>query len=224
MFRIDPNQPFNGPHQGQYVARGGAPLSRAKAVMVLVHGRGASAKSMLMLAEEFAQPDVAYLAPQAQMHTWYPFSFLAPKQQNQPGISSGLQAIHDLVEEAGAGGYPKEKIMLLGFSQGACLTLEFVARHPKRYGAVFGLSGGLIGQSLDPQLYEGDLKNTPVFLGCSDVDPHIPKERVDLTAKIYTKLNADVDKRIYPNMGHTVNEDELKAIRGTIAKVVHKES
>lgn len=220
LFRIDPEHPFNGPHQGVSHAEHGASLSHAKAAMVMIHGRGATAQSMFPLADEFAQPDFHYRAPQAHNQTWYPHSFLAPKEQNQPGISSGIQVLHDMLKGIMAAGIPSERIMLLGFSQGACLTTEFAARHPQRLGGVVAFSGGLIGPDIDESNYTGSMEQTPVFLGCSDVDPHIPKERVDKTEKIFGKLNANVTKRIYEGMGHTINEDEIKAVRGMMANVL----
>ena len=222
-FKIDPENPFQGPHQTMKTAEHGAPLSRAKAAMAMVHGRGATAQSMFSLADEFAQPNFHYRAPQAQNHTWYPYSFLQPKENNQPGLSSGLQRIYDLLMEIRAGGIPSKNIMLLGFSQGACLATEFVARHPLRLGGVVGFSGGLIGPEVDPSLYSGSLEQTPVFLGCSNIDPHIPKERVDETEQVFKNLNANVTKKIYSGMPHTVNEDEIKAVRGLMADVLQRE-
>lgn len=209
LFRIDPNNPFRGPHQGQPVASAGADPNEAVAVMILVHGRGASARSILMFADEFNRQDIHYRAPQAKGHTWYPRSFMAPKEMNEPGISSGLQAIHDIITALNEEGIPTDRIVLLGFSQGACLATEFAARHPKKFGGVIGLSGGLIGQEMDTGKYSGSLEGVPVFLGCSDSDPHIPVERVRKTAEVFEALNADLTTEIYPGMGHTVNEDEV---------------
>ncbi len=222
LFRVDINQPFNGPHQKQQTAEHGASLANAKAAMIMVHGRGAAAKSMFPLADEFAQPDFYYAAPQAQNHAWYPYSFLAPRKKNQPGINSGLQLLYDLVESTVQAGISKEKIMLLGFSQGACLTTEFVARHPRKLGGVAALSGGLIGPEVNASNYEGSLEQTPVFLGCSNVDPHIPKERVDETEKVFKNLKADVNKQIYQGLGHTINRDEIKKVRGMMAAMLRK--
>lgn len=220
LFRIDPDNPFQGPHQTTQTATYGASLTRAKAAMIMVHGRGATAESMFSLANEFARPDFHYVAPQAQNHSWYPYSFLQPKENNQPGLSSGLQRIHDLMEEIKSDGIPAEKIILLGFSQGGCLATEFAARHPQKLGGVVGLSGGLIGPEINPSLYSGSMEQTPVFLGCSNVDPHIPKERVDETEEVFQKLNANVTKSIYPGMPHTVNEDEIKKVRGMMADLL----
>lgn len=222
LFRVDPDQPFSGPHQELPQAEHGASLSAAKAAMIMVHGRGATAQSMFPLADEFAQPDFYYAAPQAENHTWYPHSFLAPKEQNKPGISSGIQALYDVLKNITAAGIPAEKIILLGFSQGACLATEFAARHPHKLGGVVAFSGGLIGPDIDVSNYTGSMKQTPVFLGCSDVDPHIPKERVDETENVFEKLNAAVNKKIYRGMGHTVNEDEIKTVRGMMADVLNR--
>lgn len=213
LFRVDPDNPFHGPHQGKPVAKAGVSPDEADAAMILVHGRGASAQSILMFADEFEQDNIHYRAIQADRHTWYPNSFLAPKEQNEPGISSGLQAIYDQIADLNESGIPTDRIVLLGFSQGACLASEFTARHPKRYGGLVALSGGLIGPEVDAQNYTGSFKGTPVFMGCSDRDPHIPQERVHQTAEILASLDADVTKKIYPNMGHTVNEDEIRHVR-----------
>lgn len=212
LFRIDSNHPFNGPHQNQKVISGGADIDSAKIAMILVHGRGATAESMLMFAGEIERDDIHYRALQASGNTWYPRSFMAPQKVNEPGISSGLQAIYDAIVSLNKEGIPTGKITLLGFSQGACLTTEFAARHPQKYGAVFGLSGGLIGQEVNPELYNGSLMQTPVFLGCSDSDPHIPQERVHETTAVFEKLKGDVNENIYPGMGHTVNRDEIRKI------------
>ena len=205
---------MTGPHQGRPVLATGAPLEKARAAMIMVHGRGASASSILTLASELRHPEFAYLAPDAAGNTWYPYSFLSPIEMNEPGISSGLQALADLLATVEAAGIPPERTMLLGFSQGACLALEFVARNARRHGGVVGLSGGLIGPEGTPRDYAGSLDGTPVFLGCSDVDGHIPKERVELTAEVLRSLGGDVTMRLYPGMGHTVNEDEIDSVRG----------
>ncbi|MEX0778213.1 MAG: alpha/beta hydrolase [Balneolales bacterium] len=201
------------PHQNQPVENGGEPLADAKGAVILIHGRGATAESILSLADQFDQPGIAYLAPQAADNTWYPYSFMEPLYQNSPGISSGLQAINDLVDHIEAIGIPIEKIVLLGFSQGACLATEYAAQNARRYGGIVGLSGGLIGPDGTPRTYKGSFNQTPVFLGCSDIDPHIPLERVNETAEVFERMGADVTKRIYPNMGHTVNEDEIQFVR-----------
>jgi predicted esterase len=181
-----------------------------------VHGRGASAEDILGLAQEFAAPDVAFLAPQAAANTWYPYSFLQPIAQNEPGITSGLGKIASLIAWLGEQGVAPERIVLLGFSQGACLSLEFAARHARRYAAVVGLSGGVIGPAATSRDYAGSMSGTPVLLGCSDIDPHIPLERVRETADVFRRLGAAVDERIYPRMGHLVNEDEIAAVNAII--------
>lgn len=211
---------INGPHQGQKVYTAGQPLEQAKAAMILVHGRGATAPSILELANELHHPDFAYLAPQAAGNTWYPYSFLSPMEQNQPGLSSGLQAIADLLARIEEAGIPAEKIVIGGFSQGACLSSEFVARNARRYGAVLLFSGGLIGPPGTPRNYPGSLDGTPVFVGCSNVDFHIPEERVHETAGTLEKMGANVTKRIYPNMGHTIIQDEIDQARKIVEAVV----
>jgi len=187
--------------------------------MVCVHGRGARAQSIVELADAIGVPGFALLAPQAADNTWYPNRFLAPIESNEPGISSGMLAIEGALHVATAAGIPAERIVLAGFSQGACLTLEYAARHAQRYGAIFGLSGGLIGPPGTPRDYAGTFAGTPVLLGCSDVDPHIPLERVHETAAVLERLEARVDVRIYPGMGHTVNEDELEAMRELLGQL-----
>jgi predicted esterase len=212
--------PASGPHQGQPVRHAGEPLERAVGAMVMLHGRGATAESILTLCYELAVPGFAYLAPQAAGNTWYPYSFLSPIDRNEPGISSGLAAIADVLATIERAAIPLERAMLLGFSQGACLSLEFSARAARRYGGVVGLSGGLIGPEGTPRDYSGSLAATPVFLGCSDVDPHIPAARVVETATVLRRLGADVTMRLYPGMEHTVNEDELEAVRAIMRSVV----
>jgi predicted esterase len=199
-----------GPHQNQPVASAGAPLEDASAVVILMHGRGATARSILDLADELGHSDVAYLAPQAAGNSWYGNSFLAPLDRNEPGLSSALQAVDDVVTRVREVELPLEQTMLLGFSQGACLTLEYAARNARRYGGLVGFSGGLIGPEGTSRDYDGSLDGTSVFLGCSDSDPHIPLERVHETADVFQDLDADVTERIYENMAHTVNDDELK--------------
>lgn len=197
----------------------GRPLGEAAAAVVMVHGRGATAESILELAREFGRPDLAYVAPQAAGYTWYPYSFMAPMPQNEPGLSSGLARIGEVLALLEEEGIAPERTVLLGFSQGACLSLEYAARNARRYGGVAGLSGGLIGPPGTPRAYEGSLAGTPVFLGCSDRDPHIPRERVDETAEVMGKMGAEVTERIYPGLGHTVNEDEIEFVRGILGKV-----
>jgi len=205
--------PTNSPHKGQPVLSAGASLESATATLIMIHGRGATADSILSLVPELDQPGVAYLAPQAANFTWYPNSFLMPIPSNEPGLSSGLAVIEDVLAHVLAAGIPAEKVMLLGFSQGACLSLEFVARHTRKYGGVAGLSGGLIGPDDTPRDYPGSLDGTPVFLGCSDVDSHIPKARVLESADVFRQLGGKVTMRLYANMAHTLNQDEIDFVR-----------
>ncbi len=208
-----------GPHQGQPVLSAGASLAEAAGAMIVVHGRGGSAEGILSLHQELDDHGFALLAPQAAGYSWYPFSFLAPIDQNEPGLSSGLAVLHETLERVGAEGVPPERTVLLGFSQGACLTLEYVARNPRRLGGVVGLSGGLIGPPGTPRDYEGSLDRTPVFLGCSDRDPHIPEARVHESAEVFRRLGAEVTSRIYPGLGHTANRDEIEFVNGMMAAV-----
>jgi len=212
---------MTGPHQNQQTLTAGESLDEAEAAVILVHGRGATAQSILGMADEFDYPGIAYLAPQAANRTWYPQSFLAPVEQNEPGRSSGLQVLSELVAQANDAGIPTEQILILGFSQGACLASEFIARNPTRYGGLAALSGGLIGDSIDPDSFEGSLDGTPAFFGCSDSDPHIPEERVHESAAVYEQLDASVTKRLYPAMGHGINQDELEFVDEMVGALVN---
>jgi predicted esterase len=204
------------PHGNQPVRGAGAPLAQASAAMVMVHGRGATAEDILTLVPGLETTGVAFLAPQAMGGTWYPFSFMAPIEQNEPGITSGMRAIARVLERTAAARIPPERTILLGFSQGACLVTEFAARHARRYGGVACLSGGLIGPEGTARDYAGALDGTPVFLGCSDVDAHIPAARVRESAQVLRGLGADVTMRLYPGMGHLVNDDEIVEVRRII--------
>ena len=208
------------PHGGQTVRMAGEPLDQAKAAMLMVHGRGATAEDILSLAGEFDQPGFAYLAPQAAGNTWYPNRFTAPLGQNEPWLSSALSFVGDVFTQIVNAGIPPERIMLLGFSQGACLTLEYSARNARRYGGIVGLSGALIGPDDTPRDHQGSFEGTPVFLGCSDVDFHVPKERVGQTAEVMQRLGGNVTKRLYPNMGHSVNQDEVDFVRGMMQSLI----
>jgi len=214
-----PNSPHSDPHQGQPIVNRGRPLQEARAAMVLLHGRGASAQSILQLADELDRQDFAYLAPQAAGSTWYPYSFLAPLEQNEPYLSSALRLVESVVQRLLAAGIPSERLFLLGFSQGACLSLEFVARHPRRYGGVAALTGGLIGPDGTPRDYPGSLEGTPVFLGTSDPDPHVPLTRVEESARVLERMGARVNLRTYPGMPHTINRDELDHVRALMDAV-----
>ncbi len=211
---------IQGPHQGQPLLAAGRPLDEAAAALILLHGRGATAASILELGTVLKHPGLAYLAPQAGGNTWYPYSFLAPIPQNEPGISSGLQAVGEAVAAVEAAGLPAEKIILGGFSQGACLASEYLARNARRYGGLLLFSGGLIGPPGTPRDYEGDLDGTPVFIGCSDIDPHIPIQRVEETAGTLADLGAAVAKKIYPGMGHTIIQDEIDHALQIVRRVV----
>ena len=191
--------------------------AEARLSAILIHGRGASAEDILGLAHELAIPDIAFLAPQAADHTWYPYSFLSKIEQNEPGLTSALQVIEGLIAQLGEQGVPPERIALMGFSQGACLTLEFAARHSRRYAAIAAFSGGVIGPPGTPRNYAGSFDGTPTFLGCSDIDPHIPVERVRESAEIYRRMGAAVDERIYPRMGHAIIQDEIDAVARWLA-------
>jgi predicted esterase len=210
---------MNHLHAGQPLLHLGPPVSDARVAVILVHGRGGSPDDMIGLVQDLNAPDVAYVAPSAAGGSWYPYSFLAPIQQNEPGLSSALQAMGDLVDTLVRQGMAHQRIAVLGFSQGACLSLEFAARHARRYAGVIGLSGGLIGPPGTPRIYDGRFDHTPVFLGCSDIDPHIPLERVHESAETFRRLGAIVDERIYPRMGHTINRDELEAVRAIVTNV-----
>jgi predicted esterase len=196
----------------------GEPIERADRAMILVHGRGSSASDILSLVPHLALDGFACLAPQASGHTWYPNSFLAPEARNQPHLDAALAAIHALVARAEEAGVPAERVFFLGFSQGACLALESAARNPRRYGGIFALSGGLIGLGLNRREYTGDFGGTPVVMGCSDTDPHIPKDRVLETADVMRELGAQVDATLYTDFGHTINQDELDRVNRVLSE------
>jgi predicted esterase len=209
------------PHGGQPVLTAGRAVADAQAAVILVHGRGGTPEDMLGLVPELGRPDLAYLAPRAAGQTWYPYSFLAPLADNEPGLSSGLAMLDALLASLETQGIGPERAVLLGFSQGACLSLELAARRARRYGGIAGLSGGLIGPPGTERRYAGSLAGTPVLLGCSDRDPHIPRWRVDESAEVLAALGAEVDERIYPAMGHTINEDELERVRRMLVNVAN---
>lgn len=205
---------INDPHKAQPVIYKGAAAENAKAAMILIHGRGADAESILTLTEVFAEENFLYAAPQAYHNTWYPFSFLAPVDDNEPGITSGLSKINSTLKTLNEKGISTERIMLLGFSQGACLVLEYCSRFPQKFGGVVGLSGGLIGpDGIVRQKTNSNLKGSNIFIGCSDVDPHIPIERVHFTANYLEEISGNVTKKIYRGLGHTINDDEIKNIK-----------
>ncbi|AUX09616.1 phospholipase/carboxylesterase [Halalkaliarchaeum desulfuricum] len=206
-------------HGDQPLLREGTELSGADAAVVLLHGRGASARSILAMTAEFDLEGVAYLAPQAAQRTWYPQSFLEPIERNEPWLTAALDRVGEVVTEAtdGVGPY---RVALIGFSQGACLASEWTARNARRYGGLAALSGGLIGPEETPRDYEGSLDGTPVFLGCSDVDPHIPVERVHETREVFERLDGEVTESIYEGMGHGINEDELSHVSTMVSNLL----
>ena len=197
---------------GQRVVHAGEPLGSTRAAMILLHGRGATAEDIMTIADEVQQPGWAYLAPQAAGNTWYPNPFTAPTETNEPYLSSALSMVSTLVARLEAR-VPVQRIVLLGFSQGACLTLEWAARNARRFGGIIGLSGGLIGPDGTPRDYPGEFDGAPVFLGCSDIDPHIPKRRVVESGEVLRGMGADVKVRLYPGMAHTVSIEEIATIR-----------
>jgi predicted esterase len=203
---------------GQRILQAGAPLATARAAMILVHGRGASAEDIMTIAAEVQQPGFAYLAPQAANNVWYPNSFLSPIESNEPYLSAALDMLATLLERVEET-VPVSRVVLLGFSQGACLATEFAARNARRYGGLVGLSGGLIGPEGTPREYQGSFDGTPVFLGCSDVDPHIPKERVLETAEVLKRMDASVTARLYPGMAHTVSLEEIAEVRALVSAI-----
>jgi phospholipase/carboxylesterase len=210
-------------HQGLRAIHAGEPLATATAAMILVHGRGASAADIMSVGDELRHPGFAYLAPQAAGGAWYPNRFMEPITSNEPYLSSALEVLATLLASIEAT-VPAERVILVGFSQGGCLTVEFAARHARRYGGLVGLSAGLIGPDGTPRDYPGTFAGTPVFLGCSDVDPHIPKERVTETGDVLKRMGADVTLRLYPGMGHTVNADEIESVRKIVESVANQQA
>jgi phospholipase/carboxylesterase len=196
-------------HQKNIIAAG-KELNEKNKVLILLHGRGGSAEDILSFSSYLEVKDFALLAPQATNNTWYPYSFLAPPAQNEPWLSSALNLMKDLLNELYSKGIPSENIYFTGFSQGACLTLEFVTRNANKYGGVAAFTGGLIGDKIYGENYGGNFKNTPFFIGTSDPDPHVPVERANATAKFLEKMNASVTLKVYPNMGHTISQDEIE--------------
>ena len=222
--------PSADPHGGARVAQGGAPLPRARLAVVMLHGRGGSAADMLGLAEHLAIPDVAYWAPEAAGHSWYPQSFLAPLAENEPGLSSALRAVAGLMEQLEREGFGPERVVALGFSQGACLALEHAARAGRPLRGLVALSGGLLGTGEVDALprddlyghapkrfdYPGRLEGTTAFIGCHERDPHIPLARVRETKAVLERLGATVTAEIYPGAGHGVTEEEVRFVRGLL--------
>jgi phospholipase/carboxylesterase len=202
-------------HQKKIISAG-KKLNEAKKALVMVHGRGGSAEDILSLASHLDVKDFALLAPQATNNSWYPLSFLARPADNEPWLSSALTILSDTVSEIERNGISKENIYFLGFSQGACLTLEFVTRNAASYGGVVAFTGGLIGDKIYPENYKGDFANTPVFIGTSNPDPHVPVERVYATTNVLKQMKANVTEKVYDNMGHTINQDEIEKANSLI--------
>ena len=200
------------------IVTGGKPLATATNVLLMLHGRGGSAQDILSLAQYLNVTNFALLAPQATGHSWYPQSFLAPSAQNEPALSSALSMLTDLLGELEGQGLNRKNLYLLGFSQGACLTLEFAARNANRYGGIVAFTGGLIGDTIDAGKYRGDFGGTPVFMGTSDPDFHMPVERVRASATLLKQMGATVTEKIYPNRGHTISQDELEQVNALIFK------
>jgi phospholipase/carboxylesterase len=204
-------------HQKNIVTAG-KELTATSRVLVMLHGRGGSAEDILSFATHLHVKDFTLLAPQATNHAWYPYSFLGPPAQNEPWLSSALQLIAGLVDDVVSKGVPTENIYFTGFSQGACLALEFVARNANRYGGIAAFTGGLIGDKIYSENYNGDFQNTPIFIGTSNPDPHVPVERVYATTNILKTMHADVTEKVYNNMGHTINQDEIEHANKLIFK------
>lgn len=207
------------PHRDQPVLLAGAPPAEAAGALVLLHGRGASAQDMLALARELDRPRFAWYVPEAAGRQWYPYSLLEKLERNQSYLNSALALLKRVLGRIEAAPLPAERVVWLGFSQGACLALEFAVRNPRRYGGVAALAGGLLGPEGTPREYPGSLDGTPVFLGSGDMDPHIPKRRVDETAAVLTGLGATVTRTTYPGLGHSTNPDELAAVRAMLDAV-----
>jgi predicted esterase len=208
------------PHRGQPVLATGAPLSEAKGAVIMIHGRGAGAEDIIGLSGAIDRPNLAYLAPEAAGRVWYPRPFMTPVAGNEPWLTSAKGVISALLAEIARNGIPLERTALLGFSQGACLSLEYAARNPARYGGVLALSGGLIGEAIPLSSYSGSLEGTPVLVACSDVDQFIPLQRVQDSAAVMAHLGADVTERIYPRMGHTIVPDEVAQVRRILDAMV----
>ena len=204
------------PHGGQPVVSAGVPLGQAPAVVIMVHGRNAGPENILDLVPKLARPGLTYLAPAAAGRTWYPLSFMAEIEKNEPGISSGLAMLEALVSRVESAGVPRSRVVMLGFSQGACLTSEFAVRHAARYGGFVLFTGGLIGPPGTRWDYPGDFGGTPIFLGSGDPDSHVPVSRVRESAEIFTRMGAHVTTRIYPGRGHFVSDDEVALAQSLI--------
>lgn len=200
------------------IKTGGKSLDEAEKVLIMIHGRGGSAQDILSLSQHFNVKDYALLAPQATNGTWYPFSFIAPVEQNEPWLSSAVETVEKTVQTALNAGVKAENIYFFGFSQGACLTLEFLARNAQKFGGVAAIIGGVIGEKINRENYKGDFAQTPIFLGTSNPDFHVPVERVYATANILKEMNADVTEKVYANFGHSINQEEIELANALIFK------
>lgn len=208
------------PHGEQPVLHEGAPVDEAGRAIVLLHGRGATAEDILSLGRELAagSSDVALLAPQAAGHTWYPESFMAPVHRNEPWLSSALKLLGRILDDVTGAGIPRERTIVAGFSQGACLASEYVARNPARYGALLAFTGGLIGPPLTDFPHDGDLEETPVYLSSGDTDPHIPWRRVEATRAVLERMRGRVTMRRWPGRPHTILPEEIEEARGILER------
>ncbi|MFD1643820.1 alpha/beta hydrolase [Halohasta litorea] len=211
--------PEADPHEGQPTETAGAPPQAAEAAVIMLHGRGSTAQYFLKLIDEFLHHGVMYLAPQAAQSTWYPRSGYGPIEENEPWLSSAFDQVRSCLETAAAAGIPYERTLLLGFSQGGCLASEFVARNPRRYGGLVVLSGSLLGPEIR-QDYEGSIDGTPVFLGCSSDDTYVPAERIRESAHVFEQLDSAVDYRLYDDLGHAINDDEIQMINTFIQRLL----
>lgn len=208
------------PHVGQPIETTGRPLGEGRAVMIMIHGRQAAPVNILQLVDSLSQPEFTYIAPAAANNTWYPYSFMADKEQNEPGISSGVAVIDGVVSDVVNKGILKDHIVLLGFSQGACLTAEYAVEHADRFGGVILYSGSVIGPPGTTWAYGGSFDGTPIFMGCSDVDSHVPLERIEEGAAVFERMGAIVTKRTYPGMGHQINDDEIAFTQGLMRNLL----
>lgn len=196
-------------HQKEIITSG-KKIEVAKKALIMLHGRGASAEDIMNLAPYLKVKDYVFIGPQATNNTWYPYSFLMPPRQNEPWLTSALELLNELVHDINEAGIPNDRIYFLGFSQGACLSLEFAARHAQKWGGVVAFTGGLIGDKIYTENYKGDFNGAPIFIGTSNPDPHVPVERVHETAALLRTMNASVTEKVYQNMGHTISEDEIE--------------
>jgi len=212
------------PHRNQPVLQRGAALDSAKGAVVLLHGRGASAEDILELAQDFDLPELVYLAPEAAEHTWYPYSFLSPIEQNQPWLDSALKLVGETLQRAISAGIERHKVAIVGFSQGACVATEFVVRNATRYGGLVAFTGGLIGPPGAKFVYSGALAGTPCFLGAGDRDPHVPWKRVEESAAVLSDLRAAVTLRRYPGLPHTINQDEIDHAKIILRRIGARET